>query len=138
MRNSYIADGALLLVAMTWGLNFVLTKNALSNITPFMYLGIRFILAAFIMAIFFHRKLLSIKKDDIKGGFVIGLFLSLGFITQTVGLVYTTPSKSGFITGSNVVMVPFFCLFCNKKIPGALSSRGCSNNLYWLRLYFCQ
>ena len=118
MRKSLIADGALVLVAMSWGLNFVITKNALSDISPYMYLGIRFFVSTLLMAIIFHKQIKKITKEDIKGGLVIGLFLFLGFITQTVGLVYTTPSKSGFITGSNVVMVPFLAYGLTKEFPG--------------------
>ena len=60
MRKSLIADGALVLVAMSWGLNFVITKNALSDISPYMYLGIRFILSTLLIAIIFHKQ---IKKS---------------------------------------------------------------------------
>lgn len=118
MKKSLIADGALLFVALCWGVNFVIEKNVLAAITPFMYLGFRFFLSALIMAIIFHKRLKSISMEDIKAGLIVGLFLLLGFLTQTVGLVYTTPSKSGFITGSNVVMVPFFAYVLTKRFPG--------------------
>lgn len=118
MKKSLVADGALLLVALCWGLNFVVEKHVLLKITPIMYLGIRFFLSAVIMSIVFNKRLRTIKREDIKGGLVVGLFMLLGFLTQTVGLVYTTPAKSGFITGSNVVMVPFLAYFLTKKFPG--------------------
>ncbi|HHV18350.1 MAG TPA: DMT family transporter [Thermoanaerobacterales bacterium] len=124
MRKSLIADGALLLVAISWGLNFVVEKNVLQTITPYMYLGLRFVLSALIMAVIFHKRLKQISKEDIKAGLVVGLFMLLGFITQTVGLVYTTPSKSGFITGSNVVMVPFLAYVITKKFPGMFQIVG--------------
>lgn len=118
MKKEVLADISLLLVAMCWGLNFVITKNALSSITPFLYLGIRFLMASILMIAIFFRNLKNINIRDIKGGLVIGLFISIGFITQTMGLVYTTPSKSGFITGINVVMVPFLAYFATKRFPG--------------------
>lgn len=118
MKKEIIADIALLLVAASWGLNFVITKNALASISPFLYLGIRFLLASVLMIAIFFKNIKHIKLEDIKGGLIIGLFISTGFITQTVGLLYTTPSKSGFITGSNVVMVPFIAYFITKQFPG--------------------
>jgi drug/metabolite transporter (DMT)-like permease len=124
LRKSLIADGALLLVAISWGLNFVVEKNVLLVITPYMYLGLRFVLSALLMAVIFHKKLKQICKEDIKAGLVVGLFMLLGFLTQTVGLVYTTPSKSGFITGSNVVMVPFLAYLLTKKFPGMFQIMG--------------
>lgn len=124
MKKSLIADGALLSVAICWGLNFVVEKNVLSTITPFMYLAFRFFLSAFILAIIFYKRLKNIKKEDVRAGLVVGLFMLLGFLTQTIGLVYTTPSKSGFITGSNVVMVPFFAYFLTKKFPSPVQILG--------------
>lgn len=118
IKKSLLADGALLLVAMAWGLNFVVMKNALQRITPFMYLAVRFMLAFLILAAIFKENLKTMDKEDIVGGTVIGFFLFLGFATQALGLIYTTPAKSGFITGSNVVMVPFLASFVNKKFPG--------------------
>lgn len=118
IKKSLLADGALLLVTMAWGLNFVVMKNALQRITPFMYLAVRFMLAFLILAAIFKENLKTMDKEDIVGGTVIGFFLFLGFATQALGLIYTTPAKSGFITGSNVVMVPFLAYFVNKKFPG--------------------
>jgi len=113
-----LADVALIFIALCWGLNFVIEKNVLLTMSPFMYLGVRFFLSALIIAIIFQKRLKRMNTEDIKAGLIVGAFMLLGFLTQTVGLVYTTPSKSGFITGSNVVMVPFFAYILTKKFPG--------------------
>jgi drug/metabolite transporter (DMT)-like permease len=113
-----MADGALLLVTMGWGLNFVIMKDALNEITPYMYLGIRFILASLILAAVFRRHIKNVTHDELKGGIVIGLCLFGGFVTQTLGLLYTTPAKSGFITSVYVVLVPFMALFLTGQFPG--------------------
>ena len=117
MRRSILADSALVLVALVWGLNFVITKEALTKITPFMYLGIRFILAFLILIVIFHKNFAKMTKNDLKGGLGVGLVIFLGFITQTIGLKYTTPSKSGFITGIYVVLVPFLAYFFTGQFP---------------------
>ncbi|MFO7152386.1 MAG: DMT family transporter [Bacillota bacterium] len=118
LKKSLLADAALLVVAMAWGLNFVVMKNALQRITPFMYLAVRFLLAFLVLAAIFKDNLKKAEKRDVIGGCLIGFFIFLGFATQTVGLLYTTPAKSGFITGSNVVMVPFLAYFVSRKFPG--------------------
>ena len=46
-------------------------------------------------------------RDEFKNGILVGTFNALGFITQAVGALYTTPSNSSFLTTTNVVMVPF-------------------------------
>lgn len=48
---------------------------------------------------------------------MLSFFLFLGFITQTVGMVYTTASNSAFITGTYIVIIPFIQYFIIKKIP---------------------
>ncbi|MGB9839666.1 DMT family transporter [Thermovenabulum sp.] len=118
MKKSLLADGALLLVTMGWGLNFVVMKNVFLKLTPFMYLAVRFLIAFLILSGIFNENLCNFSKEDIKGGLLAGLFLFFGFASQAVGLLYTTPAKSGFITGSSVVMVPFFAYFVTKKFPG--------------------
>lgn len=44
-----------------------------------------------------------------------GPFLFLGYAFQTVGLLYTTTSNAGFITGLSVVFVPFLALLLLKS-----------------------
>jgi drug/metabolite transporter (DMT)-like permease len=48
---------------------------------------------------------------------IIGVFLWLGYEFQTSGLKLTTPSKSGFLTGVSVVLVPvFLAMFWKRRI----------------------
>jgi drug/metabolite transporter (DMT)-like permease len=124
LNKSLIADGALLFVTLNWGLNFVITKDALSNITPYMYLGLRFLMGALLLMLIFFRQLKTINREDIKAGLVLGLIVFMGFTTQTVGLTYTTPSNSGFITSSYVVIVPFVIFLMTGIFPGFYQMLG--------------
>lgn len=117
-HRSIIADLSLLSVAIFWGGGFVVTKNALDHITPLMMMAIRFGLAAIVLCVVFRKRLRIISRRDLWGGCLIGLFLFLGFTSQTIGLVYTTASKNAFITGTNVVMVPFLVMIITKKFLG--------------------
>jgi len=118
ISKTLLWDLSLLLVAMVWGGGFVITKNALEVITPLYFLSLRFMIAGVIMAIIFLPKLRKASWQDIKNSCIIGVFLSLGFITQTFGAHLTTPAKSSFITGLNVVLVPFIMIMFTKKFPG--------------------
>lgn len=104
-------------MALVWGGGFVVTKNALGVISPLYFLAVRFTLAGLLMVVLFHRQLRKASLKDIKNGAIIGLLLSFAFITQTFGANYTTPAKSSFITGLNVVMVPFIVMFVTSKMP---------------------
>lgn len=117
-KTLIVADLSLVLVALVWGANFVIMKDALERITPFAYLGVRFLLATFFLAAGFWRSLLKTRLDDLRCGILAGFLLFAGFATQTVGLMYTTPAKSGFITGTAVVIVPLFYFLATRNHPG--------------------
>jgi drug/metabolite transporter (DMT)-like permease len=110
-----------MLIALFWGLGFVAMKDALESFSPFWLLTLRFFSGTALMALIFIKRLRSLSRDDLKAGSIIGLFLFLGFATQTVGLKYTTPGKQAFLTATYVVIVPFLSWMFRRKSPGLLS-----------------
>jgi len=106
-NKSLYADLSLLLVALVWGSGFVVTKNALDTLTPYYIMTFRFSIACILMSIVFYKKIKKLIFKDFKAGFIIGVFLFIAFATQTIGLQYTTAGKQAFLTGTNVVIVPF-------------------------------
>ncbi|MDP4083511.1 MAG: DMT family transporter [Bacillota bacterium] len=113
------ADISLLLVTLVWGTTFVLVQNAIGSLQPFSFNGIRFFSAAILLIlwlVFFERKQLKkVDKKLIQSGVILGFWLFLGYATQTIGLLYTTSSKAGFITGLSVVLVPLFSMILFKQ-----------------------
>jgi drug/metabolite transporter (DMT)-like permease len=101
-----LADITLLGVSMVWGGTFPLIKFALRDSSPYAFLFLRFLIATLILATVFRKQVTATSRDALKAGFLIGLFVFIGYITQTVGLKYTDASKSGFITGLYVVFTP--------------------------------
>jgi len=116
-KNSLYADLSLLFVAIIWGSGFVASKNALNTMPPHYINAIRFAIPFILLCIIFWRKVKTINLADLKAGGIIGIFLFLGFATQTVGLQYTTASKQAFLTGVNVVIVPFLYWAIKNKRP---------------------
>ncbi|CAH2715568.1 hypothetical protein BACCIP111895_02752 [Neobacillus rhizosphaerae] len=121
MKKPIMADLSLLLVTLIWGTTFVLVQNAIDFLEPFSFNGIRFLIAAILLIvcllIFERRQLKQLNFKIIASGIFIGFWLFLGYVTQTMGLLYTTTSKAGFITGLNVVLVPLFSMFLLKQYP---------------------
>ncbi len=117
-KKAILADISLVFVALFWGSNFVIIKQALDIIHPFTYLGIRFFIATLLLAPFFWKRLARAPARDYLDGCLIGLFLFGGFAFQTVGLLYTTPANSGFITNTAVIIVPFLYFFVTRRSPG--------------------
>jgi drug/metabolite transporter (DMT)-like permease len=113
------ADLALAFTALIWGGTFVVVKDALADVSTFMYLAVRFALAALVMAIFFWHSLKGLTRSAIWAGVQIGFFMFAGYALQTTGLKYTSPSKAAFITGSSVVIVPILlAIFGRRRVNG--------------------
>ena len=106
-----------------WGSTFVVVKGALADATPAAFNLIRMTLAAVLLAIAYHRAWSGIRRSHIAAGAIVGLCLAAGYQFQTVGLVHTTPSKSAFITGLVVVLVPLFSIAPALRPPGARPPR---------------
>lgn len=120
-KKSFLADMSLLLVAIVWGGGFIAVKGALDNITPFYIMSMRFGISVIIMLLVFHKKIKHITKTDLIAGTLVGLLLFLGFAAQTIGMKYTTAGKNAFLTGTNVVIVPFLYWVISKKKPDSYS-----------------
>jgi drug/metabolite transporter (DMT)-like permease len=108
-------DGVLLAVTALWGVTFVVVKDSLSHADPFSWLAMRFAIGALVLSAVARRDLFH--GPSVRAGLVVGVFLFLGFATQTSGLVFTTPSRSAFITGMSVLMVPFASIALLRRWP---------------------
>lgn len=130
------ADGALLAVTFVWGSTFVIVKRSLAGMTPYWFLTIRFAIASAFLAIIYRRRIAGALRNRavLTAGALTGLFLFGSYAFQTVGLLYTTPAKSGFITGLSLVIVPLLAAFAFRKPPGRWAVGGviCS----FVGLYF--
>ena len=115
-------DVVLVLVSIVWGSTFLVAKDALAQVSPFTFLALRLGIGALVLGLVFHRRLLRITRAELRGGGLIGLFLFAAYSLQTVGLQYTTVSKSGFITGLYVPLVPLFAVFVLRQWPTRLAA----------------
>ena len=125
------AEILLVVTTFIWGSTFVIVKGALLDASPFPFLAIRFILAGLLMwLVMGHGRL---DRQALLPSLVLGILLFAGYAFQTWGLTSTTPSKSAFITGVSVILVPLISLFHGYRLRAAnLSGAG----LGLLGLYF--
>ena len=127
------ADLALIANTFIWGATFVIVKDALRDAAPIVFLALRFTLATAVLLLLFRRQLSS--RAGWRAGVAIGLFLFAGYVFQTVGLQFTTPSKSAFITGLSVVMVPLLLAVGSGRWIGvwqAMGVLGAAIGMYFL------
>jgi drug/metabolite transporter (DMT)-like permease len=101
----------------------VLIKGALNHATPAAFNLARMTLAFAVMAIGYHRYWRGIRRWQVLSGALVGLCLAAGYQFQTLGLARTTPSKSAFITGLMVVLVPLLSAIPFLRPPGAHAPR---------------
>ncbi|MDR2035482.1 MAG: DMT family transporter [Coriobacteriales bacterium] len=129
--------GVLLIVAMIWGLCFVAQRAAMEYIGPFLFNGIRCILAVLfvllvLLVMWLARRWRPVSitptneasprnpaplrlRSVLFAGLICGVVLYLGSNMQQIGLVYVTASKSAFITTLYIVMVPVIGIFLKHK-----------------------
>ncbi|MDQ3267101.1 MAG: DMT family transporter [Myxococcota bacterium] len=134
-RGRLRGDLALLLITAVWGGTFVLVKDSLDQADPFTFLTLRFSLGALAAAAIARGDLWH--KPSVRYGLLLGVFLFLGYALQTTGLQHTTPSRSAFITGMTIVLVPFVSIVLFKRLPRIPSLLGVGLavlGLYWLTL----
>lgn len=117
MTRSTKAHILLVVVTFIWGATFVVIKNALAEISPLLFNAVRMTLASLCLAAIYWRDIAGMERVTLRAGIFVGVFLWLGYEFQTTGLRLTTPSKSGFLTGVSVVLVPvLLALFWRRKI----------------------
>lgn len=130
MSKVVIANTLLLITAAIWGFGFVAQVMGMNYLDPYAFIGLRFLLGAvsLIPVIYFvHKRMpfeVTNKRELWLGCAVLGLILFTAGSLQQVGLLYTTASNAGFITGTYMVIVPILGLIL-KYQTGVNTWLGC-------------
>ncbi|QEN09244.1 DMT family transporter [Oceanispirochaeta crateris] len=117
MNKPRKAEFFLILVTIVWGGTFISIKVALEYVSPLLLMGLRFFSAFVFFLIINPVKISSLHKGMFIKGSCLGVLMFLGYGLQTVGLQYTTASRSGFITYFYALLVPVFQFLILKKKP---------------------
>lgn len=112
MRRYALGLLALSLVTLLWGTTFVVVKGAVAEMAPSLLVFLRFLLAS----LFFLPFALRLPKGAWGAGLELSFWLLLGYASQAVGLLYTSASRSAFITALNVVLVPLFLGLAGRRL----------------------
>ncbi len=118
-NRSLFAKAGLLFVTFVWGSTFVVVKDTLKFVDPFILVGYRFVLASVILGAILYAK----RKNlffRFKSGAILGIILWFLYGPQTLGLRYTSATNSVFITGLFIVFVPLFSFALFRRIPSKL------------------
>jgi drug/metabolite transporter (DMT)-like permease len=119
--RSHLAELSLVAIAAIWGLTFVMVQDAVAVLPVMTFLAYRFCAAALLVGIVFRKDLARLEKSGWRAGAGIGVWLTAGYVFQTLGLERTSAANAGFITGMFVVLTPLFAAIFLKERAGTLA-----------------
>jgi drug/metabolite transporter (DMT)-like permease len=118
-------DFSLIAVTLIWGATFVLVKQALADVSALLFLTLRFSIATGALAIIFRKEFSAANlRQSLPGGLIAGLCLFGGYVLQTFGLKFTSASKTGFLTGLFVPLVPLLSGLLYQRLPSLTELLG--------------
>jgi drug/metabolite transporter (DMT)-like permease len=121
-RSVLRAHLAVAVAGVLFGTTFIVVQDAVEDVGPVPFLAVRFLIGAAVLAPFARRS--PRQAGRWRAGLLAGFALLIGYVTQTVGLQYTTSSVSAFITYLLVVLVPVLSALVLRRIPAAGALAG--------------
>jgi drug/metabolite transporter (DMT)-like permease len=119
VSRARISEVSLIGIASVWGLTFPMVQDAVERLPTMAFLGYRFLAATLVVAVVFRRPLARLSREGWIAGALMGVFLTAGYVFQTLGLERTSSSNAGFITGLFVVITPLLgALVLRDRIGG--------------------
>lgn len=108
----------LLFVAFLWGTSYTFIKQAIvAQMPPGLINTFRGLIFALLIYLVFHRIINSMTRTEFRIGLFAGILNCIVLQLQTVGLQYTTPSNSSFLTATYVIILPFVTWLLYQKQP---------------------
>jgi len=98
-----------------WGISFSVTKLAIGQGQPLLFLCYRFLLATVVLSVIFWKHVKKLKVTVIKTGASLAVSLVLGIYLQTLGITHTSASQCSFVAGITVVIIPVIKLMIYRK-----------------------
>lgn len=115
------ANLVLLFTGAVWGMGFVAQSSAMSAVGPWTFTAARFVLAALTLLPFAVRERSRsshpLPRADLVGFVLCGAALFAGSIVQQFGMLTTSVTNAGFLTGLYVVMTPAVAFLAFRQRP---------------------
>ena len=115
-------DVALVVAAFFFGTTFLVVQDAVEDADPVPFLAVRFLIGGAVLAVLGRGR--RGTPHEWRHGLAAGGALLVGYVLQTVGLQYTSPSTSAFITYLLVVFVPLISFVVLRRRPHPLTLVG--------------
>ena len=123
--NRATANALLLVTGAVWGMGFVAQSTAMEAIGPVFFTGLRFLTAALAvapLALWEMRRARAAGQRALspaqwRNFSLLGTILFASLAAQQIGLLTTTVTNSGFLTGTYVVLVPIIGVVLLREFP---------------------
>ncbi len=115
-------DLALVAAAFFFGTTFVVVQDAVADVEPVPFLAVRFLIAGAVLWPLARSR--PSTPREVQHGIAAGGLLLAGYLSQTIGLQYTEPATSAFITYMLVVFVPGIAFLALGQRPHPLTLAG--------------
>ncbi len=122
--NAYTPQLALIFITMIWGGTFLAVQYALNFSTPMFFVGCRFAVAALVILLISMKSIAGLTLKETLAGTAIGLMITIGYGTQTIGLQTILSSESAFLTALYVPLVPILMWIIFQKRPSLMTWIG--------------
>ena len=111
----------MLIAGLVWGLGFVAQETAMEDIGPLQFVAMRFSLATLALLPFVLRELrrasYALSPGDWWSVISVGIVFFLMMSTQQIGILGTSVTNAGMLTGLYVVLVPLINLALFRQLP---------------------
>lgn len=115
------ANLLLLLAGAIWGMGFVAQSKAMDAIGPLLFMALRFLIATAALAPFAfieaRKAEAPVARKSLIGFVACGAALFAGMTAQQYGLLTTSVTNSGFLTGLYVVFTPVLAVVSTRRAP---------------------
>ncbi len=114
----------LVLCTVIWGGTFPAVKYVLGFSSPWLIVAIRFGAAGLVFALLLRGAKYKLNRQVVTRGLILGLFFFAGFGLQTLGLQFTSSSRSAFLTEALVLFLPLLSFAMSRKRPSVFTLTG--------------
>lgn len=91
----------------------MVVKDAVTRLPPIGFVGWRFLIGAVVLFAIARPR----RRTTVVQGSIAGVLLFAGYAFQTTGLVSTSASNSGLVTGLYVVFTPLLAAAVGRRLP---------------------
>lgn len=113
----FLPELVLVGITILWGGTFLITKIGLGHSGPLFFVGLRFGVAALLLALASPGIFRGCTRFDLIGSGMIGVTMVAGYALQTSGLQSIPSSTSAFLTALYVPFVPILQLLIFRQRP---------------------